>query len=602
VAHFASVRTDASGKASVGFKLPDNLTSWRVTYQAISPKAEATSGTVPVVVRLPFFVDVVTAEAYLATDRPRILARSFGAGVAPGDRVNFTVKLAGPVSLNTQVTANAFDTGAVELPALVAGEYTLTVTGEGPRGLKDALEKRFTVRDSNLRRRVVDYKLLQPGLRVAGAQIGLTTLTFTDYERGAAIQALTRAAGITGSRVEQRLARDFGERWLQEKFSIGGGPAKPFDAALYQKPYGDGGIAILPYADADPEVSAKLADLAPDRFDRNVLEHYFQDLLLDDQASREQVIVALYGLAALDKPVLATLRALAAAPDLTLSERLHLALALATIGDATAARAMFRDIVRERAETVGEATRIRTDGGRDDLISSTALAAAIAAKLGEPEATALLRYTSENRPNEVLTLLEELIAVKATIAHAAPAPVAFTYERGGTATRVELAADENLTLAVRADELAALSFKDASGKVGLAVSYDAPFRLADQRSHPGFGVTREYERDGNIVMVRLRMSLDSSTATGTYQIVDTLPSGLRAIERSLVSTDPCAQGPLEVDGQRVTLWAPNAQCSEIHYYARRVTPGDYLAEPAILQHVDSGEVWGWSDATRLLLK
>lgn len=202
----------------------------------------------------------------------------------------------------------------------------------------------------------------------------------------------------------------------------------------------------------------------------------------------------------------------------------------------------------------------------------------------------------------MLTLLEELIALKATMAHAAPTPVAFTYERGGTATRVELSAEENLTLVVRADELASFSFKDVSGKVGLAVSYDAPFRLADQQGHPGFSVKREYEPDGSVVLVRLIPSIDSSTATGTYQIVDFLPSGLRAIERSMFSSDPCTQGPLEVDGQRVTLWAPNSQCSEIHYYARTVTPGDYLAEPAVLQHVESGEVWGWSDATRLVLR
>jgi uncharacterized protein YfaS (alpha-2-macroglobulin family) len=42
---FSNLETDGSGKASAEFKLPDNLTSWRITYHGITGTLQAGSGT-----------------------------------------------------------------------------------------------------------------------------------------------------------------------------------------------------------------------------------------------------------------------------------------------------------------------------------------------------------------------------------------------------------------------------------------------------------------------------------------------------------------------------------------------------------------------------
>ena len=67
---FRSVDTDANGRASVSFKVSDDLTSWHVSASAITSDLEAGFGSVLVPVGLPFFVDASLASDYLARRPP----------------------------------------------------------------------------------------------------------------------------------------------------------------------------------------------------------------------------------------------------------------------------------------------------------------------------------------------------------------------------------------------------------------------------------------------------------------------------------------------------------------------------------------------------
>jgi hypothetical protein len=89
---FEVVNTDADGRGTVTFELPDNLTSWRVTGRAISDDFHAGSSSTLLPVGLPLFVEPVLNTSYLASDRPALRLRAFGDALEPGQPVSFEVR------------------------------------------------------------------------------------------------------------------------------------------------------------------------------------------------------------------------------------------------------------------------------------------------------------------------------------------------------------------------------------------------------------------------------------------------------------------------------------------------------------------------------
>ncbi|MBI2459080.1 MAG: Ig-like domain-containing protein [Parcubacteria group bacterium] len=78
LALFQSVKTDINGRAQVKFKLPDSVTAWSVTAQAISDNIYAGTGSAIIKVSLPFFIQPSVAEEYLSSDQPVVRANAYG--------------------------------------------------------------------------------------------------------------------------------------------------------------------------------------------------------------------------------------------------------------------------------------------------------------------------------------------------------------------------------------------------------------------------------------------------------------------------------------------------------------------------------------------
>ena len=148
---FTTVETDSRGQVSTEFTLPDNLTSWRLTYHGVTSDLQAGSGTYQIPVRLPFFVEPVFKEIYLAGDAPVVIVRSYGEKVNLQTPVTYELVLTTPTGEKVVKKAQ----GAVaescdwQLPALKEGKYTLTVEGKAGK-YQDKLKKEFTVVNSFL--------------------------------------------------------------------------------------------------------------------------------------------------------------------------------------------------------------------------------------------------------------------------------------------------------------------------------------------------------------------------------------------------------------------------------------------------------------------
>lgn len=493
---FATVVTGRDGRARAEFRVPDDLTSWRVTYQAVNERLEAGSGTARIPVKLPFFIDAVTSEAYLAGDRPVLPLRSHGEALRAGQPVAFTVEVTAPGGAVTrrEVSGPAFATVWAPLPALEAGEYRVKVSGRAAGGLGDAVERTFRVEPSFLRRPQVRRAPLTAATRPAGAPDGVTVLEFTDARRGTVLSLLRDLEWRSGSRVEFRLAPRLAADLLQAHF---GGPAGDGEAAGAETPSPapdvapsvpaappadlleyqaeNGGVAILPYADPDLEVSALLADACPGCLDRVKLARYFRAVLDGKDPGPERAALALYGLAALEQPVLLDVQAALGDTGLEPRVRVVLGLAAAELGDLERARAVLADLARRHGERTGEVLRLGVSRDRDEVIAATALAAALAAKVDAAEAVPLLQYLLDNPPEKRLVVLEELLAAQALLPRLAAEKAEFTYVLGGETRRADLSSGETLRLAVTPEQLKGLRFQSVRGRVTVVSRFDAPF-------------------------------------------------------------------------------------------------------------------------------
>jgi len=124
---------------------------------------------------------------------------------------------------------------------------------------------------------------------------------------------------------------------------------------------------------------------------------------------------ALYGLAALQQPVLPRLQAWMTREDLSVKERLYTALAAYALGEGETARALFRAIVRDYAQVKEPHIVIKAGETNDEILTNTALAAVLASFLNEPQQYGLRDYLHYHRPAEILLALEDLNFAQASL-------------------------------------------------------------------------------------------------------------------------------------------------------------------------------------------
>lgn len=253
---FTAVKTNADGKAEATFRMPDNLTSWRVTCQAVTSDLRAGTEVINVSSKLPFFVDSIFNKVFMTGDSPSILVRANGEELPEGVEVHFKVTVIPEEGTEKTYTAKGISKihSEIQLEALDAGNYTIRI--EGTYGsMKDAMERSFRVANSLLETSVTDFIPLTEDMSMATDARGLTTLTFFNEDSWTLYNELHSLYWTWGRRLDQVLARKisakllknyFNEEWYQEDESDLG------DYQLY-----DGGLALLTYDSSSPEFSAK---------------------------------------------------------------------------------------------------------------------------------------------------------------------------------------------------------------------------------------------------------------------------------------------------------------------------------------------------------
>lgn len=609
---FTEVTTGADGKGTARFKLPDNLTSWRVAALGVTDDLAAGSGSGAVPVSLPAFVDATLSDSYLASDKPGLRLRAYGAELKDGDAVSFEVS--SPTLLDAPLKGNGTAFNAVTLPLdkLTPGEHTLQIALDSPAG-KDLLERKLTVLPSRLARAESSYEQLaegatwQPPAEAADA----VTLLLADGNRGRYLPALEGLAWGSSSRVDQRVATLLAQRLLSQYFNQGAGAAEGLDLSAYVNE--DGGYGLLPYGGSDLALSAQVALAAPADVGRQPLARYFREVVDDAGSTREQVAIALAGLAAVGQPLLPDVQALAALDDLTWRERLYLGLAAAALADQATAATLYRAALAADGQQRGDTVRLNVGSDQDDVLEASGLAAQLGARLGDNQAPRLFNYVAANAATDQPTDLARAAFLTQALPLTPAEATKASYLLDGKRQTVDLAPGRATRLQVPAAALETLDLKAEAGTLGVTLSTVAPLELASLQADPDLKLARSYAEKGDpaevaesdLVKITLDYTLGDKAVDGCYLVTDLLPSGLYPVTRPWVQgiADDKTAWPIAVDGQRVTFCVTkDGDQKPLTYYARVVGPGEYTAESATLQSGAAPESVAATKALRVDVK
>lgn len=592
VATWQTVTTDRAGKGEASFKLPDSITSWRVSLVAATKDLMIGKRVMHLPVSLPFFLNASLNTTYLTEDEPVLRLRAFG-GAVTDQPITYTVTSA--ALSGGSKTATGGPTFELPLGTLPVGTHTLDLRAtQGEQ--TDAIRRTIRVASSRLLRPETTFKPATVGPVELPAGRGRVEVTVVDRGRGAWLPELHRLAALYGNRFDQVAVQTLAARELGKL--AGQTDTGTPNLGAYQTA---SGIQLFPHSEPDLDLSARTALLETElpSLQRGALATYLRGALIDNRADQRRRLVSLAGLAALGEPTLTGLRYHLDAKR-SLADTIWLGLGLAAAGDKEGARVLFREELAGRLERDGSAWRLSGLRDTDEEIRYTALVGVLAAELNLDEAEGLAHYTMTQEPTETLTTLEQFLIIERLMAQATDTKSALSYTLSGGRERYEFPNGQSLSLSLEQPPSGSpLTIETVEGEVGLVMSHWSEASFDQLPRDPRLGLSRRYLvagketttfREGDLVQVELTPKVASGALDGNYGVVDILPSGLVPTTKLGDLTDPSEQRlpTALVDGRAYFCLCGERRDVKLVYFARVVSKGTYQAEPALIYREEMG--------------
>jgi hypothetical protein len=591
-AAYEVVTTNRNGEGEVNIKLPDNLTTWRVSGVAISADRYAGSARSSIVVTKKVFVNAVLPETFLESDRPQMKLRTYGTALKTGDEVAYTVDAPSLGIHRQEIKSKAGESALIGIDHPVVGTHTMTIRVKTAAGT-DAIEKSVTIVSSRFEREegVLTEATTETTIDNGGAWD--TLLSFVPKTRAQYLPKLHQLRWNWSQRVEGKIAEQVAGELLRTQF---GEEVKGIEPTLfmnYQKP--DGGIAILPHASSDVALSSRVAYTYPQGFDRADLAEYFRMQLKAPDAPREVQIEAIAGLAAIGEPALLDLRSVAALKDLTWREKLSIMRGMVAIGDLEAARPFLNEFLDGKEVRDDILTADVSNQDAEDQEATVQLAA-IAIRLGDSRATALRNGVKKIWDSGVYAPLAEADFLKVAVPAAVGNIAAVTYEINGKKTKIELAEGWPETVHLAGKEAKSFKMIEVTGPVELTYlrrvttkpQQDNRLKLTRTYVQGANSSSNDFKDGGGAITVQLVPEFAPDAPKGCYTVQDHIPAGFSAMTGwnwESWQTGLSYVSPFEAESPTFVVctdWGNKL----IRYQMKPTARGTYLAEPAVIQSMD----------------
>jgi hypothetical protein len=618
----------SGGEASFSFKLPDNLTSWRITTEAFDPKAlKAGDSLSHISTSLPLFADVTLGQTYDKGDQPQFRVRVFGRDYDPSKPAHVTVT-APQINLKFEQDIKG-NTAYVPAGKLPSGVYPVEVKVQ-QGNLSDDLQRNVTVLDSALSVPKTSASTLNGDTKnVPGNANGLTEVVVTDKGRGSQFRAASWLAWQSGTRFDQRAASFYAQTVLHDQFGMPG-DVPHFDASIFQVKTDDNGdpvgMSLFPYSSSDLKVSALGTALIPENLPKSDMVFYFNKSLKDQKADTHRISQALLGLAAYNEPVLNKLQLFKDEPALDLEDKLFVANALGVMGDKENARKIYSEQIKPKL-TADNGQLYIADPDETRQGKLTALAGMLAAQLNYPtDRDQIVEYLNSHEPKKDTAALEEAFIIKSALSYAPKENGKFSYKTSQRSGTVELKNGNRFNLELLSNELSSLEFSGVSGDLQLLTWYEGPadsstqptLNIPIQRTYSVNGKTTNTFKDGDLVKVSI--SVQPKTAVGiskVFTLTDITPAGLMPITPTYYfdirntyipgnedSCNPLFNYPDIVDGRKIKFTigtsvspkCPAASAMRVVYFARVVGVGAFHADPTVITSLESPADFGLGPA------
>ena len=609
-ATFMSITTDEDGLGVATFKMPDNITSWRIFSNAINSNFYAGGNFTNVNTTLPFFINVVTSDMFLIGDKAYVGISSYGDQVDLFEDVEYKVYLKSDPVNYIIAKGDVYERVNVLLPEFKMGSDSIIVEAYTEQ-YSDGIEMNISVTDSYNKMQVTKKYQVTNNMVLQGGTNYNTTLVFADMEYLDYISKVFNLSYYSSERLELLLARDKATEilnnylddstWVNQKDDI--------DYKKYQQ--GDGGIAILPYAKSDIKITVDNYQLLNEKIDSSMVLSYLYQYLNDNGSDA----YVLYGLSQFNQPILLELNRTNQILNLDVEQLIYLALAYYNIGDEYMANDIYENRISPKIINV-EPYSFINEGNDDYSLYITSKVAYLAKLLNKDEAKGLYQYSIDNYSKEYVTNNFIALYLEKQLDGKKEKDNAFTYEYMGITKDVTFENGKMFKYELPSKNLDQFKILNVKGEIGLLITYEDKLDIIEVNNQDVISINKKYYdaitnkektifNTGDIIKIEIEVVEGKNFIDTTYEITDILPSGLRAIEKPYQYLGKDYEHSYVRASGQITKAIISKYFIErdnmIVYYARVINQGEYNIAGTYIKLLKSNEVVYQDNDTKLVI-
>jgi hypothetical protein len=594
---FKTITTDKKGNGNLKFKLADNLTSWRITYQGITDSLYAGSGTKNITVSLPFFVDLIMNKEYLKEDKINVSLRVFGTNAKESDQVDYKVTVKDKDSgkkVDYTATGSAGDYTNINLNKLDEGQYEVYVTAKSNNN-EDNIKEEFSVVDSFIYFNNTDYYKLSENT-VLEEVYSNPVITLFNESKSDFYNSLSNMSSSYGKRIDQTVCSMLATKYINDYF----------DTDLYfneeemlneinKYESKEGGFKLFTYSEPSAEITAKLVYLIDNDYLEEKIKVHFKNTLKNEEYNTD-IAAALWGISKSKEPVLLTIYDLLENENLEVRDKIYLSLALAELGDNSTATKYYKEITAELNKS-GDYLNFTNGADEQDNYELTALLAVLGVKLQDyVQSDKLFKYIFNQPSKYALSNFEQLIYImNRDIMKLEEIKDLFgevTINVDGNKKTYKLKLFDRESFAVTKEKIMDIKFSNINGSIACKVEALGNKEDLDKNKTEDFTISIDYMKKdtsekqtsfnySDVVKVTVKPSFSSKVESGAFEITYIIPSGFRYIDSEI---NPSW---LDVNGQKITYDCyydkKYPQTEPMVFYLQAAQKGEYTVDYAVIK-------------------